>query len=39
MDVLASSNVELHIKFQFRNKADSFTWSLITMYDAAQEEQ
>src|SRR5205809_8003699 len=38
MDVLAFSNGEFHIKFHVRNKADNFTWSLVAVYGAAQEE-
>jgi hypothetical protein len=38
MDVLAVADGEFHIKFHIRNKADNFTWSLVVVYGAAQDE-
>ena len=38
MDVLASSEGEFHIKFHIRNKVNNFTWSLVALYGAAQDE-
>ena len=38
MDVLASSNGEFHVKLHIRNKADNFTWTLVAVYGAAQDE-
>uniref|UniRef100_A0A452XEC9 Endonuclease/exonuclease/phosphatase domain-containing protein n=1 Tax=Aegilops tauschii subsp. strangulata TaxID=200361 RepID=A0A452XEC9_AEGTS len=38
MDVLASSDGEFHIKLHIRNKADNFTWTLVAVYGAAQDE-
>jgi endonuclease/exonuclease/phosphatase family metal-dependent hydrolase len=38
MEVLASSDGEYHIKLTIRNKADDFTWSLVVVYRAAQDE-
>jgi endonuclease/exonuclease/phosphatase family metal-dependent hydrolase len=38
MDVLAHSDGEFHIKLHIRNKADNFTWSLVAVYGAAQED-
>ena len=38
MEVLSSSDGEFHIKLHIRNKADNFTWSLVTVYGAAQNE-
>ena len=38
MDVLASSYGEFHIKLHIRNKADNFTWTLVAVYGAAQDE-
>jgi hypothetical protein len=38
MEILASSDGEFHIKLHVRNKADNFTWSLVAVYGAAQEE-
>ena len=38
MDLLAFSTSEFHIKFHLRNKADNFTWSLVAVYGAAQDE-
>jgi hypothetical protein len=37
MDVLASSDGEYHIKLTIQNKADSFIWSLVAVYGAAQD--
>ena len=39
MDVLAFTSGEFHIKFNIRTKADGFTWSLVAVYGAAQEER
>ena len=38
MNVLASSDGDFHIKFHIRNKADNFTWTLVAVYGAAQDE-
>nr|XP_045089534.1 uncharacterized protein LOC123497248 [Aegilops tauschii subsp. strangulata] len=38
MDVLASSDGEFHIKLHIRNKADNFTWTLVALYGATQDE-
>jgi hypothetical protein len=38
MEILASSDGEFHIKLHVRNKADNFTWSLVVVYGAAQDE-
>ena len=38
MEVLASSDGEYHIKLHIRNKADNFTWTLVAVYGAAQDE-
>ena len=38
MDVLASSDGDFYIKVHLRNKADNFTWSLVAVYGAAQDE-
>ena len=38
MDVLDFSDGEFHIKLHLRNKTDNFTWSLVVVYGAAQEE-
>ena len=38
MDVLASSDGEFHIKLHTRNKANNFTWTLVAVYGAAQDE-
>ena len=38
MDLLAFSTGEFHIKFHLRNRAGNFTWSLVAVYGAAQEE-
>jgi hypothetical protein len=38
MEVLARSDGDYHIKLHIRNKADNFTWSLVAVYGAAQEE-
>jgi hypothetical protein len=38
MEVLACSDGEYHIKLHVRNKADNFTWTLVTVYGAAQDE-
>ena len=38
MDVLASSDGEFHIKLHIRNKAGNFTWTLVAVYGAAQDE-
>jgi hypothetical protein len=38
MKVLASLGGDYHIKLHIRNRADNFTWSLVAVYGAAQEE-
>jgi hypothetical protein len=38
MEILASSCGDYHIKLHIRNTADNFTWSLVTVYGAAQDE-
>ena len=38
MDVLASSAGVYHIKLHIHNKVDNFTWTLVAVYGAAQEE-
>ena len=38
MDLLPFSIVEFHIKFHLRNRADNFTWTLVAVYGAAQDE-
>lgn len=38
MDLLAFSIGEFHIKFHLRNRADNFTWTLVAVYGAAQDE-
>ena len=38
MDVLTSSDGDFHIKVNIRNKVDNFTWSLVTVYGAAQDK-
>lgn len=38
MDVLANSDGEFHIKLHIRNKADNFTWTLVAVCGAAQDE-
>jgi hypothetical protein len=38
MKVLERSSGDYHIKLHIRNRADNFTWSLVTVYGAAQEE-
>jgi hypothetical protein len=38
MDVLACSEGDFHVKLHIRNKIDNFTWSLVAVYGAAQEE-
>jgi endonuclease/exonuclease/phosphatase family metal-dependent hydrolase len=38
MEILASSDGEFHIKLHIRNKTDNFTWSLVAVYGAAQDE-
>jgi hypothetical protein len=38
MEILASSDGEFHIKLHICNKADNFTWSLVVVYGAAQDE-
>jgi hypothetical protein len=38
MDVLALSDGEFHIKFHIRNKTNNFTWSLLAVYGAVQDE-
>jgi hypothetical protein len=38
MDVLACSDGDFHVKLHIRNKLDNFTWSIVAVYGAAQEE-
>jgi hypothetical protein len=38
MEVLARSGGDYHIKLHIRNRADNFTWSLVAIYGAAQDE-
>ena len=38
IDVLASSDGEYHITFHIHNKSGNFTWTLIAVYGAAQDE-
>jgi hypothetical protein len=38
MDVLACSDGEFHVKLHICNKIDNFTWSLVAIYGAAQDE-
>jgi hypothetical protein len=38
MEVLASSDGDFHVKLHIWNKLDNFTWSLVPVYGAAQEE-
>ena len=38
MGVLALSDGEFHIKFHIRNKVDNFTWILVAVYGAVQDE-
>jgi hypothetical protein len=38
MDVLACSDGDFHVKLHIQNKLDNFTWSLLVVYGAAQEE-
>jgi hypothetical protein len=38
MEVLARSSGDYHIKLHIRNRADNFTWSLVAVYGAAQDE-
>jgi hypothetical protein len=38
MDVLDFSYGEFHAKLHIRNKADNFSWSLVIVYGAAQED-
>jgi hypothetical protein len=38
MDVLACSDGEFHVKLHILNRADNFTWSLVAVYGAAQNE-
>jgi hypothetical protein len=38
MEVLACSDDDFHVKLHIRNKLDNFTWSLVVVYGAAQEE-
>jgi hypothetical protein len=38
MDVLACSDGDFHVKLHIWNKLDNFTWSLVVVYGAAQEE-
>jgi hypothetical protein len=36
MEVLHIAGGDYHIKLHIRNRADNFTWSLVTVYGAAQ---
>jgi hypothetical protein len=38
MDVLSYSGGDFRIKLQINNKLDNFTWSLVAVYGAAQDE-
>jgi hypothetical protein len=38
IEVLASTGGEFHIKLTICNRADNLTWSLVTVYGAAQDE-
>jgi hypothetical protein len=38
MEVLARLGGDYRIKLHIRNRADNFTWSLVTVYGAAQDE-
>jgi hypothetical protein len=38
MEILARSSGDYHIKLHIHNRADNFTWSLVTIYGAAQDE-
>jgi hypothetical protein len=38
MEGIARSGGDYHIKLHIRNRADNFTWSLVAIYGAAQEE-
>jgi hypothetical protein len=38
MEVIAHSSGDYHIKLHIRNRADNFTWSLVAVYGAAQDE-
>jgi DNA topoisomerase VI subunit A len=38
MHVLASSDGEFYVKLHIHNKADNFTWTLVALYGAAQDE-
>jgi hypothetical protein len=38
MEVLARSTGDYHIKLHIRNRANNFTWSLVAVYGAAQDE-
>jgi hypothetical protein len=38
MEVLACSYGDFHVKLHIQNKLDNFTWSLVAVYGAAQEE-
>jgi hypothetical protein len=38
MEVLDRSGGDYHIKLHIRNRADNFTWTLVTVYGAAREE-
>jgi hypothetical protein len=38
MEVLASLDGDFHVKLHIQNKLDNFTWSLVVVYGAAQEE-
>jgi hypothetical protein len=38
MEILARSSGDYHIKLHIRNRANNFTWSLVTIYGATQDE-
>jgi hypothetical protein len=38
LEVLDHSDRDYHIKLHIQNQADNFTWTLVTVYGAAQEE-
>jgi hypothetical protein len=38
MDVMARSSGDYHIKLYIRNRVDNFTWNLVAVYGATQEE-
>ena len=38
MEVVGSSGGDFHLKVHIRNKTDNFTWSLVAVYGAAQDD-